>query len=233
MFFFFVLAACPLQKASVNLDSVKTYLDIGCTSDPNTATNTQSLYTRGLYGKCFQSGHHILSFLPRRDLVHMTVSNTSGLTIFSNTPNTGWMGTHAGVSRYRFPLQTLRKRNNMWMRTLTPSSLLQRYYSNVTMINLVAVSKMDNAVGILKVWPFSLKRCVSMFVVQDPEWCNSKSILPQLQTLFKMRGYKYVESAQASDHVFETHCSTAAKQRSLRWHKYSPSVAAKAFSSHM
>lgn len=190
----------------------RTYLDIGC-NDGIDGSNTYYFYSLGWYGKCIEADPRtyarIRAHSKRTDGLNFAVSNSSRASRFTRVldPNNGLSGLSAHMSVHKRAPWTRFKTETTRVPTIRPFSLLHRYYRNVTTIDVVSLDVEGGELNILRSWPFIMKRwCVRVFVIEDNDWCNERTTLPELSRMLTPMGYRHLESI-GMDYVFERSCA--------------------------
>ena len=79
--------------------------------------------------------------------------------------------------------KTFRLREVIDVPTMTPLTLLKRYYPNATQpLDYVSIDVEGHELEVLRSWPLSRRAwCVNVFTIENNHWCNqTEGILPQI-----------------------------------------------------
>lgn len=181
------------------------YLDIGC-NDGITGSNSFLFARRhGWSGLCVEADPakyaEIASASGRTDQLNVAVSNQEGSAPFIRTWDKGG-GLSGLAATLNMPRAREFKLTSLRVPTITPNALLQRHFPDRDTIDVVSIDIEGAEASIMRVWPFDSKWCVSTFVIENSQWCNSSNgILPELRNIFRPHGYRYVREIGA-DEVF-------------------------------
>lgn len=228
MYVFAVLLACPFHKnlsrppfysqygqdeyVNTLLKSPKhgVYLDIGC-NDGIDGSNTLFFYKRSWYGKCVEADpltfNKIATNSNRSDGVNYAVASHSKKMKFLRVldPNNGLSGLSTALRHHSDDTWRTFRHTNFHVITATPKFILQSFYSNVKKIDFVSLDVEGAEFDVLSAWPFAAEWCVAVFVIEDNNWCNSKSTWKQLFGILRTNHYRHVGSI-GMDYVFQKDC---------------------------
>ena len=194
------------------------YLDIGCNDGRSNSNTWFFAKVRSWQGVCLEADPRkhgeIRSRSGRSDGIHAAVSNKDGKASFAvvNVPDGGLSGLTTTLDHDRAksfgPMRQV-----LDVPTITPLTLLKRYYPNATQpLDYVSIDVEGHELEVLRSWPLSRTAwCVNVFTVENNHWCNrTEGILPQIAQILGAE-YKHVRSLGVDElFVRKTPCRHAA-----------------------
>lgn len=212
-----------------------TFLDIGC-NDGIDGSNTYAFEKQfGFRGKCVEADPMTFTRIARNSGrssgLNLAVGAKDGTTAFQRVHdgNNGLSGLPDTMDRDRNAAHGRFGSTMLSINVTTPTRLLETYYANRRIVDVVSLDVEGAEVTVLSNWPFDGRWCVTAFTIEnnnceysqtvglyaggtarcmtaaDPPWmagCNAtQGIVPELVRILTPHGYRHLR-AVGPDEVF-------------------------------